>query len=43
MTKLKSHIRENLDKEYVDLLESDAIVKISKQFPGARVICLQKI
>ncbi len=43
MTKLKLHIRENLEPEYVDLLESEAIVKICKEFPGARVICLQKI
>ena len=43
MTKLKPHIRENLEPEYIDLLESELVVKICKQFPGARVICLQKI
>jgi hypothetical protein len=43
MTKLKSHIRENLEPEYVDLLESELVVKLSKEFPGAKVICLQKI
>ena len=37
MTKLKSHIRENLEPEYFDLLESEAIVKICKEFPGAEV------
>jgi len=43
MTKLKSHIRNSLEPEYVDLLESEPIVTLAKAFPGARVICLQKI
>jgi hypothetical protein len=43
MTKLKKHIRDNLDQEYVDLLESEVIVKLNKEIPGVRVICLQKI
>ena len=43
MTKLKSHIRNSLETEYVDLLESEPIVTLAKAFPGARVICLQKI
>jgi len=43
MTKLKANIRKELDQEFVTLLESEFIVKLAEAFPGARVICLQKI
>ena len=38
MTKLKANIRKELDQEFVELLESEFIVKLAEAFPGAKVV-----
>ena len=38
MTKLKSGTRKSLEPEIVELLESEPVVKLGKEFPGARII-----
>tara|TARA_R110000796_G_C14521742_1_gene430954 strand:- start:545 stop:700 length:156 start_codon:yes stop_codon:yes gene_type:complete len=42
MTKLKANIREQLESEVVELLESEIIVKIGKAFPGVRIVYAQR-
>ena len=38
MTKLKKDLRNKLPRYIVDLLESEDVVKLLKQFPGARLL-----
>jgi len=42
MTKLKARTRESLEPEIVELLESEPVVKLGKEFPGARIIYVSK-
>jgi hypothetical protein len=42
MPKLKANIRKELEPEIVTLLESEPIVKLGKEFPGARILYVSK-
>tara|TARA_R100000544_G_C2208161_1_gene50432 strand:- start:118 stop:273 length:156 start_codon:yes stop_codon:yes gene_type:complete len=42
MTKLKARIRNALEPEIVEFLESEPIVKIGKAFPGVRIVYAQR-
>ena len=42
MPKLKTNIRKSLEPEIIELLESEPVVKLGKEFPGARIIYVSK-
>jgi|TARA_R110000744_G_scaffold193178_1_gene312173 hypothetical protein len=43
VTKLKEGIRKSLEPEIIELLESEPVVKLGKEFPGARIVYAKRL